>query len=80
MEREKTVIVGVPEGIRFCVRYLSSLLSSLLFIMKISLRDQNARIEFLRFESLKELDGMESDGGERREENGEEEEEKNIHQ
>ena len=40
----------------------SSLLSSLLFIVKVSLYDKDSKIEFVRFESVKDLGGMELDG------------------
>ena len=62
--REKTVIVGVPESIRFGVCVIHHPLFSHLsysFIVKVSLVSKDSKIEFVRFESLKELDGREED-------------------
>ena len=59
--REKTVIVGVPGSIRFGVCVIHHPLFSHLdysFIVKVSLA-RSERIEFVRFESLKELEEIE---------------------
>ena len=66
-QREKTVIVGVPESIRFGVCVISLLFFSHLsysFIVKVSLYDKYDEIEFLRVASVKELDGIGLDGSE----------------
>ena len=67
-KREKTVIVGVPKSIRFGVCVLHHPLFSHLsysFIVKVSLAWEETKIEFVRFESVKELN--ETELGEREE-------------
>ena len=56
--REKTVIVGVPESIRFGVCNISLFLSSSLIHVKVTLYEKGSKSEFVRFESLKELNGI----------------------
>ena len=63
--RQKTVIVGVPESIRFGVCVIHHPLISHLsysFIVKVSLKNNCSKIEFLRFESLKAVNGIVWDG------------------